>query len=209
MEIPKTLMLVALMKRLFDVKLFASTLTALTLLVCSFMLSACGYRYGESSLASDYASISVPFVDGDPDGELTSTIVRHLTGVLSMPYCPRGGQLVLKVKIVDFDDENIGYRYQYKKKHKRTNALEPVESRMSLVAEVSLIDATTDCECVKPVRLVAMVDVDHDYNYCVWRRDVTQFSLGQLTDADAAFAASRAALNQELARKIGVYLNSL
>lgn len=172
-------------------------------------LSSCGYRYGESSLSSSYQTISIPFVSGDPDGELTAAIVRQLTGVLSLQYRQDCGQLQLNVAIVNFDDENIGYRYSYKKSHKRSHTIVPVESRMHMTVEVTLVDTTSQCVLYEPVRLKAYIDIDHDYNYSTWKRGVTQFSLGQLTDADAAFEASRAALNQEIAVKISMYLNSL
>lgn len=115
----------------------------------------------------------------------------------------------MMVEIIDLDDENIGYRYAYKSKKKRTNTIEPVESRMRMVVELSLIDAATGCALFPSVRLAAAMDLDHDYNYCVWRRGVTQFSLGQLTDADAAFEAVRAPLNRAMAQKIALYINAL
>lgn len=49
-----------------------------------FSLNSCGYR-GEESFIQQYRAITVPFVEGDPDGQLTSAIVREIS--ISSP-CP-------------------------------------------------------------------------------------------------------------------------
>lgn len=181
------------------------------LLLCllGMLCVSCGYRFGQSPLSANYRSLSVPFVAGDPDGELTAAIVRQVCATLPFNYKEEGGELLLLAKIIELDDENIGYRYSYKKKCQRTDFIKPVESRLYMLVEVALVDNCTQQALYAPVRLLATLDIDHTYNYSNWAKGTTQFSLGQLSDADAAFEAARRPLNQIMAEKIVIYLNGL
>lgn len=170
----------------------------IALIPCLF--TSCGYRFGQGSLPNQYSSISVPYVKGDFDGDLTASIVRQIARSGSFQYSSDGGELTLIVKIVDFSDENIGFRYNRKKRGKLTDTVVPVETRITNTVEVVVVETGSGSTILGPVRLSAYVDFDHDYYSS--QNGVNVFSLGQLTDVDEAFDAVQRPLNQLLAQKI-------
>ncbi len=48
-------------------------------------LTSCGYHFENSSALVPYHSISVPFVEGDSDGSLTSAIVSEISKSFPLP----------------------------------------------------------------------------------------------------------------------------
>lgn len=168
-------------------------------------LAACGYRPGYGAISEQYSSISVPYVSGDVDGSLTAAIVHEVSASLGFEHSLNGGQLLLIVQLVDVASDNIGFRYEqlHGKQYKRS--IIPVESRLTAKAEISLVDAATSCTVLPPVCISAYVDLDHEYNATY--TDSNVFSLGQLSDSDAAFAAARAPLHKALAKKIVEYIS--
>jgi hypothetical protein len=112
---------------------------------------------------------------------------------------------LLIVQLLDIARDNIGFRYDHLrgKSYKRT--IIPVETRLIATAEVSLVDAASRCALMPTVRLSAAVDLDHEYNATY--TDSNVFSLGQLTDADAAFSAAKVPLYRALAQKIVEYIS--
>lgn len=169
------------------------------------MLTGCGYRPGYGAFSEHYSTISVPYVVGDLDGDLTAAIVHEVVASLGFDHSDTDGQLLLIVQLVDVADENIGFRYEqlHGKKYKRS--IIPVETRLIAIAEVSLVDAATGCTVIPTVRLSATVDLDHEYNATY--ADSTVCSLGQLTDSEDAFAAARIPLHRALAQKIVEYIS--
>ncbi len=67
-----------------------------------------------------------------------------------------------------------------------------------------MINASTMCSVIPTVILSASIDFDHEYN--ATRHDSNIFSLGQLSDSDAAFATATSPLNRLFARKIVEYI---
>lgn len=180
-----------------------SLFSILTLLCLS--LTGCGYHFGTGGVIQSYRTISVPYVEGDWDGTITTTIVKQLTQYGRLVYRDRGGSLILKVRIIDFYDDNIGFRYDIKKSGKPRKALIPDETRTTVVAEVTVVEAASGCVLLGPVQLSAETEYDHDYYS---NRDaINVFSLGQLTDIDEAYDAAQKPLNQRLAEKIVDYVN--
>lgn len=177
----------------------------LPLFLLSIVLCGCGYRPGYGGFSERYRTISVPYVIGDVDGDLTAAIVHEVVASLGFNHSPTDGELLLIVRLVDVIDENIGFRYEQLEKKKYKHSIIPVESRLNGIVEVSLISAATGCTVIPTVRLSAMIDLDHEYNATY--SDSTVISLGQLTDADAAFATARLPLNRLLARKIVDYIS--
>jgi hypothetical protein len=168
-------------------------------------LSACGYSPGYGVLSGRYGTVSVPYVVGDVDGDLTASIVHEITASLGLDHRSTDGELLLVVTLVDLDDTNIGFRYEqiHGKRYKRS--IIPTETRLTAIAEVSLVDAATGCSVLPTIRISASLDFDHEYN--ATRNDSNAFSLGQLSDADAAFEAARFPLNRRLAQKIVEYVS--
>lgn len=169
-----------------------------------FLLASCGYRGGYDGLPREYRTIAVPYVEGDWDGQLTNAIVKQISRSGAFEYRNDSANLTLIVKIIDFSDENIGFRYDRHKDGRLRDTIIPSETRLFAVAEVSLQGPTGLC-ILGPSRLTAQVDFDHDYYSS--RNEVNVFSLGQLSDFDAASEAAHTPLNLMLARKIVDYIS--
>lgn len=168
------------------------------------LLTSCGYKYGQGTLSSRYDSITIPYVKGDLDGSLTNALIKQVSIYGGLKYKREGGDLLLNVILLDFNDENIGFRYDRKNDGKMTHSVIPTETRFSVLAEVTLIDTATGMRILGPTQIVAYTDFDHDYLTC--RNGVNIFSLGQLSDYDEAHDAAHTPLNHVLAQKVIDYV---
>lgn len=167
-------------------------------------LVGCGYRAEENfSKESRPMYVQVPYVEGDEDGKLTAFLIKELSLSGRYLYSPQG-EWILHVKVVDYYDENIGFRYDRSKKGKLKDYVIPVETRAYMLVEAEL----ESLECANwsraPVKIVASIDYDHDY-YTI-RHGVNIFSLGQLTDVDSAEEAALVPLEKKVAEKIVDYV---
>lgn len=177
----------------------------LILPIATCLLTACGYHLGAGGiLPSQYSTISVPFVEGDQEGALTAAIIKEIVRSGDFDYRYHGGNLTLKAKLIDIDEDNIGFRYDRKKRGELTKDVIPTEARVTMVVELSVVEAASCRMILGPVLLSASVDYDHDYYSS--RDGVNIFSLGQLTDLDAAYDAVQTPLNRAMAEKIADYL---
>lgn len=173
--------------------------------VSSILFSCSCYHFNDDSgLAARYASISIPYVKGDLDGLLTTAIVNEFVRDGSFEYRRTGGSLILKVSVIDYEDNNIGFRYDRKKDGKRRKSIIPTETRRTAYVEIRVEDAASASVILGPVEISASVAFDHDYEYA--RDEVNVFSLGQLSDYNQAVDAAQTPLNQILARKIVDYV---
>lgn len=167
-------------------------------------MAGCGYRFDSVGLRDQAPTISVPYVLGDIDGHLTASIIKEIATSGAYIYRQNGGEWTLKVQIIEYYDENIGFRYDRNRKCKLKHEIIPVETRSYLVAEVELIHTAT-CQTVSgPTRIQVNIAYDHDY-YTI-RNRVNIFSLGQLTEVDEAEDAAQVPLDQRLAEKIVDYV---
>lgn len=173
--------------------------------VLMFLLVGCGYQLGQGGLTAAYRTISVPYPEGDFDGSLTSSIVRRISRSGSFEYLSSGGELTLLVKMLDLNDENIGFRYDRHKEGELSRRIIPTETRITAVAEVSVVESVSGTVVLGPTRLLASVDFDHEYYDS--HNEVNVFSLGQLTDVDEANDAVMRPLNEVLAEKIVDYIS--
>jgi hypothetical protein len=173
--------------------------------ICLFF-DSCGYRYGkDDGLASSYSSISVPYVVGDQDGSLTAAIIKEIVRSGFLKYQDTGGNLILKVDKVELDEDNIGFRYDRRKRGGLTKDVIPTEVRITIYVEISLTEAASCSIVLGPVLLSASVDYDHDYYFS--RDGVNMFSLGQLTDLETAYDAVKVPLHKAIAEKIADYIS--
>ncbi len=200
---------------------------AIFIVFCLFF-SSCGYRWGAGSWNAEYSTISVPYVQNDPNGDLTAALVHELTTTGTFIYCNQGGRLTLCATLLDITEENIGYRYEpknakrkshseniddddnekeshyYEKKQKIKRSTIPTETRLRAIVEITLIDRCNNTCILGPVRVAGFVDFDHDYYESP--NAVNVFSLGQLTDVEQAREAALSPLYHNLARNIVEYL---
>lgn len=168
------------------------------------LFSGCGYRCGNGGALSSYCTITIPYVEGDWNGALTSAIVKEISRSGALAYREEGGALLLHVRILDYYDDHIDFRYDRHKDGKLKKVVIPDETRATIIAEVTVIEAISYQILLGPVRISAEVEYDHDY-YST-RDEINVTSLGQLTDIDAAQDASERPLNQRLAKKIVDYV---
>jgi hypothetical protein len=136
---------------------------------------------------------------------LLTAVIKQFALSGSLRYVEEDGDLILQIKYLETDDDNIGYRYDRKKRGGLKKTILPSETRITALVEVQLIDALTQ-RVVRPLtRLNASVDLDHTYYSN--RHGVNIFSLGQLNDIDAAKdMAIQGPLNRIIAEKITEYI---
>lgn len=168
-------------------------------IVCFLLLASCGYRQEFVPSFEDAPTLSIPYVEGDPDGEITRALIYQIAASGRYVYRAGQGDFILKVQVIDKYDENIGFRYERNKNCKVTHEIVPVETRGWIVVEVELFSSQGKL-LRGPCRLQASTEFDHDY-YTI-RDRVNIFSLGQLTDVDSAEDASMTPLYRRIAEKI-------
>lgn len=181
---------------------YALLLMTLSLLV----VTSCGYQWGQGTALGRGRTLSIPYVEDDWDGQLTAALVQEITRAGTFLYRPHGGSLTLVVNNVDLWNENIGFRYDRNKRGQFESRVIPDEGRLSLAADISVVETSSGATVLAPVRLSSSVDFDHDYYDN--RDGVNVFSLGQLTDYEEAYDAAQRPLFQRFAQKVSDYLNN-
>lgn len=174
------------------------------MLLASFMLGGCQYQFGRGELSHHYATVEIPYVKGDLRGELTTDIIKKLSTSGALRYVTHAGDLVLKIELSDFREENIAFRYDRKQMSELKKSIIPTETRLTVSAEVCLIEGRTGQKVREPTRITASVEFDH--TYYATPNEINIFSLGQVNDFDAARDSVMHALNRNLAEKIGDYV---
>ncbi len=183
-----------------------NTFILASLAAASLLLSACQYRFGRGELSEQYSTISVPFIEGDREGDLTCEVIRQIGTSGAFRYETSGSDLILSVKIIDYDNEDIGFRYDRKEHGELRKVIIPTETRLKTTAEVILRDAGTGQVIRGPSVISASIDFDHDFYFT--RHEENVFSLGQLNDIDAAEDAVMHPLYKVLAGKIVDYVKN-
>ncbi|NGX58608.1 MAG: hypothetical protein K940chlam3_01515 [Chlamydiae bacterium] len=176
------------------------------LLILLFFLPSCGYRLGYNEISDKYHTVFVPFAEGDATGAFTSELIHTLSASGAYTYDPCHPDAILCVTLIEYYDENIGFRYDRDKEGDVTETLVPAETRRFVTAEIKLVDACRGCVVLGPSRIRAHADFDHEFNSS--RDAVNVFSLGQVTEIDGAIDAVAKPLNRALARKIVDYISN-
>jgi hypothetical protein len=122
----------------------------------------------------------------------------------ALRYVSSEGDLTLTIKLIEFRDENIGFRYDRKKLGELKKAIIPTETRLHVIAEITVTETCSGKILRGPIRIATNVDFDHDF-YSSYN-GINVFSLGQLNDYDAAHDAVIDPLNRQLAEKIVDYV---
>ncbi len=177
-------------------------------LILLLFLPSCGYHFGRGEIADKYATVCVPYVEGDNLGVLTSSIIRTISSKGALKVVSSGADLVLRVILLPPGDENIGFVYappdigdHYYKKNVVANA-----ARLELVANVTLIDQCTQTCIFGPLCLKSFLD--YDFEPDLSNVDQNSFSLGQLEMHNPAQDAAFLPACELLAEKIVDYLNN-
>ena len=180
-------------------------------LLAGLILAGCGYRMGYGSIRDRYSTVSVPYVVGDQNGDLTAALIHELGTRGGFRYCCNGGELIVSATLIEVCDEDIGFRYDRNKEDKPTRCVIPTETRATAKAELMVKKRADDACILGPVIIVASVDFDHDYyssHNGVNAVNIFSFSLGQVTDVQAAKDVARSPLYRCLARKIVDYISA-
>lgn len=177
----------------------------LALALVATALTSCGYHFGQGSIPNQYRSISVPYIIGDEDGDLTAAVIKEIGAYGGLCYRDRGADLILKASILDIVDEDIGFRYQRNKNGTINKNVVPIETRISTIVELSVVEAATCKVILGPVIITTPIDFDHDYYSS--RDGVNVFTLGQVNDVEEAYDSVMRPLNRATARKIVEYIS--
>lgn len=176
----------------------------------AFSFSGCGYHTVSSD---DKTTISVPYVEGDAEGQFTAELIRQLTNSDLYTFVRKDGDLCLKVSIVGDKNDVVGFQYDLTTtKGKIERNLMPLENRRTLTATVTLIDTSTEEVVLGPVNIKASTDYDYiDVNSLKTvsfinehgkREKTISFSLGQLDSIEGAQDAALTPIYCQLAQKI-------
>jgi len=176
------------------------------LLLLLLVATSCGYRFGHSETLDLYETVSIPYIEGDTYGEFTAAVIKKVSQSTNLDYVRDGGDLLLKIKILEIKEENVGFRYERKKKGKLVHYIIPTETRLQAIGEIQTLDAETGESLFGPYQFAASIVFDHDYYSS--RNAVNIFSLGQLIDYDAAYDAALKPLSQAFAEKVGDILRA-
>ena len=170
----------------------------------AFLLTGCGYQFGEGELSQRFDTFSVRFAKGDLSGHLTEQVIRRVASETALTYVNDGADLELLLELVEVDEENVGFRYDRNKHNRRVDYIIPSETRLRAYVQLTLMDRARGCVLAGPTLLEADYEFDHDYYTS--HSAVNIFSLGQVTDYDEAYEAALKPLYENLAQKVADYL---
>ncbi len=190
--------------------LFQSRLIFLLSLLTLGLVTSCGYHTYQPG---DKTTVSIPYVEGDEQGELTSELIHQLDESRLYTFVREGGDLILKVSVVGDENEIIGFKFN---RHTNSGEIErnlmPTENRRNLAAEVTLVTATDEV-VLGPIKVTASADYDYiDVNTVrelafinedsQKREKTINFSLGQLDSIEGAQDNVLKPVYHRLAKKI-------
>lgn len=178
-----------------------------------FSLTSCGYHRSSSE---DKTTLSIPYVEGDSQGQLTAELVRQIASYGIYDFVKKDGDLTLTVTLVGDKSDVIGFQYDLtEKKGKIERNLMPQENRRIITAQVTVTRGCTDEVVVGPLNISASTDFDYiDVNSLKTvsfindgkREKTISFSLGQLDSIEGAQDASLTPIYRQLAQKIALAL---
>jgi len=179
------------------------------LFIITLALSSCGYRFD----GGEKITVSVPYVQGDFEGELTDALVSALSHTSQFRYTQGQGDWTLKAKILNTDNQRIGFRYDRRpdKEGQRRKNIVGVENRKEISIEVKVVNSTTDALVWGPH--IVKADATYDYVDPNALQDVAvvnlgtdvpsvSYSLGQLDEVAAAGEDAIYPIYRRLARRV-------
>lgn len=185
-------------------------------ILISIILVSCGYRPGLGPVQARRHSIAVPYVCGDCDGLFTAEVVRQIAISGAFYYSDSCADFVLKVKLLERDDESIGFRYETDQNGNIGRRIVASEDRAELIAEIELVESGSCKAVLGPVCFNACMDYDFapetsadTFGPPADLQTITRFSLGQLDYREAAADAVRVPLYRQLAKQIVDYLSGV
>ena len=183
-------------------------LKATAVAIFLFCFASCGYH---ATTSEDTRTISIPYVEGDQQGQLTAEIIRQLEETGLYEFVRSGGDLVLTVSMVGDQKEVVGFSYdRTEKKGKIEQNLMATENSRSLTAQITLSEG--EKAILGPLKVTASGEYDYvDVNSLKTlsfinengkREKVINFSLGQLDSIEGAEDNVLTPAYRQLAHKI-------
>ena len=158
------------------------------------LFASCGYRVE----GLDTISVTVPYVVGDQEGELTDALAFALSRTANYRYVKEGGDWTLTAKVIGDRNDRIGYRYDRDPKSGalRDNVI-GIENRKAITVEVKIVNTSTGDLILGPQKIKASATYDYDDPNSLFdlsfidpasgiRLPMIDFSLGQLDSVAAA-----------------------
>jgi hypothetical protein len=179
------------------------------LIAILFIFSSCGYK----SLSNNQIStINVPYIQGDSDGMLTSSIIKELEDSGKFNFKKKKSKLQLIASVISDGQEQIGYKHDRHKDGTVKKNVIPIEGRNTTKVKVSLIQKDTNNEVFGPFIFTSFADYDYvdedslnDLSFINpqnQRQTVLSFSLGQLESIASAQTAAKQNVYKKLAKQI-------
>ena len=131
----------------------------------AIFFSSCGYHFTPTAYEGERVSISIPYIQGDPEAILNNELADVLSSSGRFTCVQSGGDLMLQVVILSDANNRVGYRYD---RDTVTGARKPnilsIENRRNITTQVTLYDAHSGDVLFGPVPIKASVDYDYvDY----------------------------------------------
>jgi len=190
----------------------------LALIALLLTCGGCGYRLATLD-TTHRPTITVPYVEGDISGELTSALIHAIAKNTSFEPRVSHGRYRLDVTILSSVHNYIGFRYDRDEiTGERIDRLQPDEERKTVKVEVQLVDTYSGKPILGPQIIEGRTDYDYVnsdvlsdlsfLNKAGRRESVLQFSLGQLDAVENAREAALTPLYERLASQIAFSLAS-
>jgi len=174
--------------------------------------SSCGYHFTPSTYEGESVSISIPYIQGDPEALFNNELANVFSSSGRFTCVQSGGDLMLQVVILSDANNRVGYRYD---RDTVTGARKPnilsIENRRNLTTQVTLYDAHSGEVLFGPVPIKASVDYDYvDYGSPDDLSTTTpygtfptiRYSYGQLNTVEGAHDDASPNLYRRISQKI-------
>ncbi len=183
-------------------KSFSKSLLLLTL---GLLCQGCGYRSViHHNALSSYKTITVPYIEGDGEGEITSQVIQSLSQSGAWQYRTFDAELILKVKVLGTKAEDVGYNRFIGPDNQAERWMVPNERLLSILSEVTVIDMATQKIVLGPKNLSTSVKFDFDPEFS--EDNLVGFSLAQYNFVENAERSAHKPLNESIAQTIVDYL---
>jgi hypothetical protein len=132
------------------------------LLFFAFALASCGYRFTPSQYEGERMSLSIPYIQGDPEALFNSELSRVFASSGRFDCLQSGGDYTLGIVLLSDTNDRIGYRYD---RDDATGRRKPnilaVENRRNILAQVTLYDSHSGDVILGPMPIKASSDYDY------------------------------------------------
>ncbi|MBM3207497.1 MAG: hypothetical protein FJZ57_02680 [Chlamydiae bacterium] len=181
------------------------------LIVFAF-LTSCGYRFSPMEYEGEKVSISIPYIQGDPEASLNNQLISTLTSSGRFSYVQSDSDYFLQVVILSDNNDLIGYRYDRDKvSGARKQNILSVENRRIISSQVTMYNSRSGQVVFGPVPISATVDYDYvDYgspkdlntNTSSGTIPTIRYSYGQLDTVEGAHDDASLYVYKKLSQKI-------